>query len=197
MKIERLAFTGSTAAGRKVQRAAADSNLKHISLELGGKSASIVFEDANIDNALMHNSTFFLANNAQACSAASRLFVHESIAPSFTESLKERFLAMTATIGDPDKEQTFLGPMADKAQRDRVYEYIDGAKAEGLEVLVGGEKMKQTGYYAKPTVFLNPDVNSRVYKEEIFGPVLVVRTFKTEDEVLHLANDTEYGLSGE
>lgn len=197
MGIARIAFTGSAGAGRKVQRAAAESNLKPVTLELGGKSASIVFEDADIDNALLHNSTFFLANNAQACSAASRLFVHESIAPSFIEALKGRFTAMTVTIGDPDKDETFLGPMVDKAQLDRVYGYIDEAKSEGVETLVGGERMDQKGYYAAPTVFLNPSVNSRVYKEEIFGPVLVVRTFKTEDEVLELANDTDYGLSGE
>lgn len=196
MGIARMAFTGSIGAGRKVQRAAADSNLKPVTLELGGKSASIVFEDAEIDNALLHNSTIFLANNAQACSAASRLFVHESIAPSFIEALKGRFAAMMATIGDPEKDETFLGPMVDKAQRDRVYEYIDGAKAEGIETLIGGEKMDRAGYYATPTVFLNPDLKSRVYREEIFGPVLVVRTFKTEDEVVDLANDTDYGLSG-
>lgn len=196
MGIARMAFTGSVGAGRKVQRAAADSNLKHVTLELGGKSSSIVFDDADVDNALLHNSTYFLANNAQACSAASRLFVQESIAPSFIEALKGRFQAMAATIGDPDKAETFLGPMVDKAQMERVYEYIDGAKAEGIETLVGGERMEQKGYYASPTVFLNPDVNSRVYKEEIFGPVLVVRTFKTEEEVVELANDTDYGLSG-
>lgn len=195
MDIDKISFTGSPGSGRKVQIAAAQSNMKHVTLELGGKSASIIFEDANIENAVQHNSQNFLANNAQACSAATRLFVHESIAPKFIEALKQSFTALSGTLGDPASDQTFLGPMADTLQRARVTEYIEGAKAEGIEVLVEGTP-KSGGQYLSPIVFLNPGLNSRVYKEEIFGPVLVVRTFKTEDEVIDLANDTTYGLSG-
>ena len=196
MGIRKIAFTGSVGAGRKVQQAATASNLKHVTLELGGKSPAIVFEDANIENALFHNSQLFLANNAQGCSTATRLFVHENIAPKFIEALKAQFERVTGLMGDPNEEATWLGPMVDKAQRDRVYDYINGAKAEGIQVLVGGDDVSRTGYYAAPTVFLNPGLDSRIYKEEIFGPVLIVRTFKTEDEVVELANDTEYGLSG-
>ncbi|KAF4465158.1 aldehyde dehydrogenase [Fusarium albosuccineum] len=196
MGIGKICFTGSVGAGRKVQVAAAQSNLKHVTLELGGKSASIVFEDANLENAIQHNSQSFLANNAQACSAASRLFVHESIAPSFIEKLKQSFLRLSETIGHPTSEKTFLGPLVDKEQLDRVTEYIEGAKTEGIEILAGGDRRPGPGQFIFPTLVLNPSLDSRIYKEEIFGPVLVVRTFKNEDEVIELANDTPYGLSG-
>ncbi|KAL2694908.1 hypothetical protein Neosp_001497 [[Neocosmospora] mangrovei] len=195
MGIGKICFTGSIAAGRKVQVAAAQSNLKHVTLELGGKSASIVFEDANLENAVLHNSQSFVVNNAQVCSAASRLFIHESIAPKFIESLKQSFIQLSKTIGDPASKKTFLGPMVDKAQLDRVTEFIEGAKAEGIEILAGGEPRSGPGHFVSPTLFLNPSLDSRIYKEEVFGPVLVVRTFKTEDEVVGLANDTPYGLS--
>jgi aldehyde dehydrogenase (NAD+) len=196
MKIDKICFTGSMGAGRKVQVAAAQSNLKHVTLELGGKSASIVFEDANLENAILHNSQSFLINNAQACSAASRLFVHENIAPKFIENLKQSFIQLSKTIGDPASQKTFLGPMVDKAQLERVTEYIEGAKAEGIEVLAGGDRLPSSGQFMTPTLFLNPSLESRVYNEEVFGPVLVVRTFKTEEEVVELANGTPYGLSG-
>ncbi|KAM0546951.1 hypothetical protein ACHAPJ_010611 [Fusarium lateritium] len=196
MGIGKICFTGSVGAGRKLQVAAAQSNLKHVTLELGGKSASIVFEDANLDNAILHNSRSFLANNARACSAASRLFVHESIAPRFIEGLKQSFIQLSKTIGDPRSEGTFLGPLVDKAQLNHVTEYIEGAKAEGIEVITGGEHRSGPGHFISPTLFFNPKLDSRIYKEEIFGPVLVCRTFKTEEEAVELANDTPYGLSG-
>lgn len=196
MGISKISFTGSIAAGRKVQMAATQSNLKHVTLELGGKSASIVFEDANLESAVRNNSRNFLLNTAQACSAASRLFVHESIADDFTQKLKQSFVQYSATIGDPRSKDTFIGPLVDKMQRDRVTQFIDEAKANGIEVLVGGEQRSGPGQYVTPTVFLNPGLDSRIYREEVFGPVLVVRTFSTEDEVVKLANDTEYGLSG-
>ena len=186
----------ASVAGRKVQIAAAKSNLKHVTLELGGKSASIVFEDDDIANAVCHNSQMFLFNNAQTCSGASRVFVHERIAPTFIENVKEDFTWMSGALGDPTKPDTFLGPMVDKAQVARVDEYVQEAKSKGIEVLAGGEKRPGTGQYYTPTVLLNPDLESRVWTEEIFGPVLMVRTFKTEDEVIELANDTSYGLSG-
>ncbi|KAH8688454.1 aldehyde dehydrogenase [Ilyonectria robusta] len=198
MDVARMSFTGSVAAGRKVQMAAAQSNLKPVTLELGGKSASIVFEDANMANAIRHNSQSFLANNAQACSAASRLFVHEKIAPAFIENLKKSWTDLLGTIGDPTNTSTFMGPMVDQAQADRVREYVKGAKADGVEVLVDSieEVGARPGSFSGLTVFLNPGLDSRIWKEEIFGPVLVVRTFKTEEEAVELANDTEFGLSG-
>ncbi|KAM5382490.1 hypothetical protein ACJZ2D_002494 [Fusarium nematophilum] len=197
MDIAKISFTGSVAAGRKVQLAAAQSNLKHVTLELGGKSASIVFEDADIDNAIRHNSQNFLANNAQACSAASRLLVHESIAPAFIERLKEAWTNVSATMGDPADAKTYLGPMVDKAQADRVDDFVQGAREEGIKILVGSERTERgPGQFSAPTLLLNPGLDSRVWREEVFGPVMVVRTFKTEEEVVDLANDTSYGLSG-
>lgn len=196
MKIDKICFTGSIGAGRKVQIDAAQSNLKHVTLELGGKSAGIVFEDADLKNAVLQNSQGFLINNAQACSAASRLFIHEDVAPKFIEELKQAFVNLSNTIGDPSSDKTFLGPMVDKAQLERVTEFIEGAKSEGIQVLAGGKGRTESGQFMTPTLFLNPSTESRIYKEEIFGPVLVVRTFKTEEEVVALANDTTYGLSG-
>lgn len=196
MDIARISFTGSTAAGRKVQIAAAQSNLKPVTLELGGKSASIVFDDADLENAVKHNSQNFLFNNAQACSAATRLLVHESIANDFVENLKNAWAGLSKTIGDPADENTFMGPMVDQAQADRVKEYVEGAKADGIDVLFdGGDAAARTGSFSGPVILMNPGLDSRVWKEEIFGPVLVVRTFKTEEEALGLANDTEFGLS--
>jgi aldehyde dehydrogenase (NAD+) len=196
MKIARISFTGSAAAGRQVQIAAAKSNLKHVTLELGGKSASIVFEDANIENAIQHNSQGFLANNAQACSAASRLFVHESIAHNFIESLKQAWVQISDTMGDPVAETTYLGPLVDKRHVKHVNQFIEDAKADGIEILARGENRQPHGQYLAPLLLLNPGLESRVYKEEVFGPVLSVRTFKTEDEVIEMANNTTYGLSG-
>jgi aldehyde dehydrogenase (NAD+) len=196
MDIDKIAFTGSAATGRKVQVAAAQSNLKHVTLELGGKSPSLVFEDAPLEHAIAQNSQSFLLNSGQACSAASRLFVQEGIAPQFIEGIKQSFLQLAHSAGDPSDEKTFLGPLVDKIQRDRVTDYIKGAKADDIEVLAGGEEHTGTGQFVTPTVFLNPKDDSRIYREEIFGPVLIVRTFKTEEEALALANDTIYGLSG-
>jgi aldehyde dehydrogenase (NAD+) len=196
MDIAKITFTGSLVAGRKVQIAAAQSNLKHVSLELGGKSASIVFEDANIANAVQHNSQSFLISNGQICSAASRLFVQESIAPAFIESLKQAWTQVSGAIGNPADKNTFLGPLVDNLHAQSVTDFIDGAKAEGVEVLIGGEKREGPGAFVTPTIFLNPTLDSRIYKEEVFGPVMVIRTFNTEDEVIELANDTPYGLSG-
>jgi aldehyde dehydrogenase (NAD+) len=196
MDIVKISFTGSIGAGRKVQIAAAQSNLKHVTLELGGKSAAIVFEDADIGNAVQHNSQSFLTSNAQICSATSRLFVQESIAPAFIESLKQAWTQVSGTIGNPSDDNTFLGPLADKLHAQSVTNFIERAKAEGVEVLLGGEKREGPGAFVTPTLFLNPDLNSRIYREEVFGPVMVVRTFKTEDEVVELANDSPYGLAG-
>lgn len=195
--INKIAFTGSIAAGRKVQIAAAQSNLKHVTLELGGKSPSIVFPDADIDKAITHNTMAFLANNAQACSAASRLFVHEDISKDFLEKLKASWTQASTLVGDPMTQGTFLGPMVDQAQVEHVKKFVDRAKKEGIEVLVSGEKIPEKGAYFPPTVFVNPPLESQIWKEEIFGPVLSVRTFKTEEEAIELANDTDYGLSGE
>ncbi|VUC24188.1 unnamed protein product [Clonostachys rosea] len=197
MKIGKISFTGSSAAGRKVQVAAANSNLKQCSLELGGKSAAIVFEDAQLDNALDAMSMGFLVNSTQVCAATTRLLIHENIAETFVESLRSRFESIV--LGDPKAPTSFMGPLVDKIQFDRVNGIIEnGAKEPGVQVVTGGpsSKTKSGGFFVTPTIFLNPSTESTMWRDEIFGPVLCVRTFKDEDEAIELANDSKYGLGG-
>src|SRR5436305_2242527 len=197
MDIAKVAFTGSAATGRQVQIAAAKSNLKHCSLELGGKSPALIFDDADLENALEHNSEGFLLNSGQVCVAASRILVQEGIAPKFVQGLKGAFEKFSGAMGDASSEQVYLGPLADKKQFDRVMGFLEEGKKDHVEVLVGGVRKGEKGQFVEPTVLLNPDGKSKVYNEEIFGPVVVLRTFKTEEEAIEMANDTSYGLGCE
>ncbi|KAF2679021.1 aldehyde dehydrogenase [Lentithecium fluviatile CBS 122367] len=194
MDINKISFTGSVFAGKKVQELAAKSNLKRVVLELGGKSPSLIFPDADLDNALQHHSVNFLFNSGQACVAATRTFLHEDIAPKFIEQLKVRFQQLTHTMGPPEEANTFLGPLADGKQFDRVMKFLEVGKQEA-ELVTGGSRHGDSGFYVEPTIFLNPKDDARIYREEIFGPVITLRTFKTEEEAIQLANDTSYGLS--
>jgi aldehyde dehydrogenase (NAD+) len=197
MDIAKIAFTGSATAGRAVQVAAAKSNLKKVTLELGGKSPALVFEDADLENAVSHSSESFLRNSGQICFAASRVLVQESIAPEFIKTIKTAFEGAAKKMGDPSLPDTAFGPLADKKQFERVMGFLKDGKAEGIEVLVGGERKGDKGTFVQPTVLLNPDLKSKLYTDEIFGPVISVRTFKDEDEAIKLANDTTYGLGCE
>ncbi|KAF2651684.1 aldehyde dehydrogenase [Lophiostoma macrostomum CBS 122681] len=194
MDIDKISFTGSGFSGRKVVDAANKSNMKKVTLELGGKSPSVVFEDADIENALTGNSQGFLFNSSQACIAASRLFVQSSIADKFIEGLKARFQGASGIMGDPSEPSTMLGPLADNKQLERVLGFIETGKSEA-KLLVGGERKGDKGAFVEPTIFLNPSKDATIYKDEIFGPVLTVLTFETEEEAIKLANDTSYGLS--
>jgi len=194
MEIAKISFTGSANSGRLVQVAAAKSNLKHVSLELGGKSPAIIFADANLDNAVAHNSQGFLINSGQVCFAGSRILVQSSIASQFVKKLQTAFVGLGEKMDDPASESTFLGPLADKAQFDRVMGFLDGAKQDGIEVLTGGGRKGEQGQYVEPTILMNPDINNRVYTDEIFGPVVTVKTFETEEEAVEMANSTTYGL---
>ena len=195
MGIGKISFTGSLAAGRKVQDAATKSNLKRCTLELGGKSPAIIFSDAHLDNALDMNAKGFLVNSGQICAAASRVLVHEKIAPDFIKGLKAKFEGMSDVMGDTLDPKTALGPMADKAQYDRVMSFLETGKKSGAEVLTGGNRFGDKGCFIEPTIFLNTKAKDQIYTDEIFGPVLIVKTFKTEDEAIDLANDTSYGLA--
>lgn len=146
-------------------------------------------------NGAISNSQGFLMNTSQACIAASRLFVQSSIADKFIEMLKTHFEGAVSTIGDPSDPSTMIGPLADKKQLDRVLGFIEKGKSEA-ELLVGGERKGDKGAFVLPTLFKNPGKDSTIYREEIFGPVLSVLTFETEEEAIKLANDTSYGLSG-
>jgi aldehyde dehydrogenase (NAD+) len=196
MKIAKVALTGSVLTGRRVQDAATKSNLKKVCLELGGKSASLIFDDADLESALMDSSAAFLFNSGQVCAALSRVFVHEKIAPAFIEGLKTLFQSFVHGLGDPLDKETKLGPLADRAQFERVMSFITEGKKQGLNFAAGGSRKGEKGYFLEPTLIVDPPVSSRVYTDEIFGPVLVVKTFKTEEEAIELANDTSYGLAG-
>lgn len=192
MQIQRISFTGSVQAGRQVQIAAAKSNLKRVTLELGGKSPSIILEDADLEKALVNSSQNFLLNSAQICVAASRVFVHESIAQQFVDGLKSRFEMMAQMAGNPAESTTFLGPLADQDQSNRVVNFLNEAQSAGIQTVTGGTAKDN---FVVPTVMMNPPVDSNVWTREIFGPILCVRTFKDEEEAIRLANDTSYGLS--
>ncbi|KAK0660966.1 Retinal dehydrogenase 2 [Lasiodiplodia hormozganensis] len=202
--IAKISFTGSVATGRKIQEAAIRSNMKRVTLELGGKSPALVFADADLDNAVQQCSINFLLNSGQVCVAASRTLVQEEIADAFVERLKAVFEHTAKAMRDPTLEGAhplqFLGPMADRAQFDRVMGFIERAKAAAADadngkLLTGGGRVGDKGLFVEPTIFVNPKPDSEIYKQEVFGPVSTVRTFKTEEEAVALANDTSYGLS--
>lgn len=194
--IAKVSITGSIFAGIKVQEQATRSNLKKVVLELGGKSPAIVFRDADLDLALGCCAHGFLANSGQICAASSRLYVQAEIAPKFIESMKAEFEKAGSSLGsDPLDMSTGLGPLADHSQLDRVLSFVRSGM-ETATLLTGGKRKGNRGCFMEPTIFLNPEQDSAIYKQEIFGPVLVIKTFETEEEVINLANETDYGLSG-
>ncbi|KAJ5678631.1 aldehyde dehydrogenase domain-containing protein [Penicillium macrosclerotiorum] len=193
MRIRKISFTGSVATGKKIQVAAAQSNLKRVTLELGGKSPALVFEDADLNNALTWTINAILARSGQVCVAATRVYVQKSIAEDFIEKYKERMRTAVEKLGDPLDKATIMGPLVDKRALDRVTKMIERGKTEA-ELVVGGVRHGYQGCFIEPTVFLNPQKDAQIYTDEIFGPVAVVKTFETEEEVLKMANDTEYGL---
>lgn len=192
-KIRKVAFTGSGPVGRQVMKAAASTNLKEVTLELGGKSPNIIFEDADLETAVQWAAFGIFLNHGQACCAGSRVFVQESIYDEF----QKKFLEHTKTlkVGDPFEADTFQGPQISQVQYDRIMGYIQSGKDDGADLLLGGERFGNEGYYIQPTVFGNVNKSMKIGHEEIFGPVVVLIKFKTEEEVLEAANDTEYGLA--
>ncbi|EXJ87223.1 hypothetical protein A1O3_04182 [Capronia epimyces CBS 606.96] len=193
MRIRKISFTGSIPTGKKIQVAAAQSNLKRVTLELGGKSPALIFEDANLDNAVTWTVNGILARSGQVCVASSRVYVHESIAKEFTEKYIEKMRAAVDNIGDPQDPNVAFGPLADDAAFEKVKAMIARGETEA-QLVLGGKRKGDKGCFIEPTVFLNPKPTAQVLKEEVFGPVAVVLTFKTEEEAIELANDTEYGL---
>ncbi len=194
--IAKVSFTGSTATGRGLVEASA-GNLKRLHLELGGKGANLIFDDADIDAALQGSAFAIYHNQGQACIAGSRLLLHEKIADEFVA----RFVALTERIrlGDPMDKATEMGPLTSPEHRDRVLSYVKVAVDEGGEVLTGGGVPDgaefSSGCYVQPTVVrANPE--DRVCREEVFGPFVTVNTFASEDEAIAIANDVEYGLGG-
>lgn len=195
--LQKLAFTGSTEVGRGVYKAAMDK-LIPATLELGGKSANIFFEDAKWDMAMDGAQLGILFNQGQVCCAGSRLFVQEGIFDEFIKHLKATFEGVK--VGDPTDPTTQLGAQIYKAQQDKVLSYIKIGLEEGATLVTGGERYTENGcdkgFFMKPTILIAENNDCRVCQEEIFGPVVVVQKFKTADEVIALANDSVYGLGG-
>jgi 5-carboxymethyl-2-hydroxymuconic-semialdehyde dehydrogenase len=189
-----ISFTGETVTGSEIMRNGS-SGLKRLSMELGGKSPIIVFEDADFDRALDACIWGIFSFNGERCTANSRLFVHENIKDRFIHALKKRLFNIV--VGDPMDEKTEVGPLISKDHYEKVKSYLQIAKEEGAEVISGVVPEEfSTGNFVPPTLLLNVHNQMRVAQEEIFGPVLAVMTFKDEDEVIKMANDTKYGLAG-
>ncbi|MEL7083799.1 MAG: aldehyde dehydrogenase family protein [Cyanobacteria bacterium J06597_1] len=193
MDIDKVAFTGSTAVGHAIAVAAASSNLKRVTLELGGKSPNIVFADADIHAALegAHLGLFF--NQGQCCTAGSRLFVEESIYDEFVLCCVDR--ARRRIVGDPCDPATEQGPLVSEVQRDRVMDYIETGMREGAQLMCGGNRVGDRGYFVEPTVFADVRDDMTIAREEIFGPVMSIIKFKDVDEVIRRANSSIYGLA--
>jgi aldehyde dehydrogenase (NAD+) len=193
MDVDKIAFTGSTLVGRTILQAAAKSNLKKVTLELGGKSPNIVFDDADIDNAISWSNFGIFFNHGQCCCAGSRILVQEGIYDKFVERFKER--AAKNKLGNPFEQDTFQGPQVSQLQFDRIMEYINHGKQSGATVAVGGDRHGDEGYFIQPTVFTDVTSDMKIAKEEIFGPVVTVQKFKDEAEAIKIGNSTEYGLA--
>lgn len=190
--VNKIAFTGGTSKGREIM-AQASGTLKRVSLELGGKSPHIIFEDADVPRATMMATYGMFSLTGQACAAGSRLFVHRSLAENFIQSLLSFVPSMK--MGDPLENDSMLGPLISKSHLERVDAYVQEAKASGAKVLCGGKPAKMgDGNFYEPTILADVDPNSRVAREEIFGPVMCVFQFEDEDDVVRQANDTIYGL---
>ena len=193
MDIDKVAFTGEGSTGQLVMQAAAKSNLKRVSLELGGKSPNVVFADADLDAAVEGAYFGLFFNQGQCCCAGSRLFVEEKIHDAFVEKLVAR--AKKQRIGDPFDMATTQGPQISQEQCDRSMGYIDIGISEGANLLSGGKRVGNKGYFIQPTIFDGVKDNMRIAKEEIFGPVMNILKFKDVDEVIQRGNKTFYGLA--
>jgi len=191
MDVDKVAFTGSTEVGHIVMRSSADSNLKKVSLELGGKSPLIICDDADMDKAVVTAANGVFFNMGQVCTASSRLFVQEGIYDEFCKRLVEQGKARKQGDGFSDVD---LGPQVSDEQQDRVFGYIEKGKAEGAKLQCGGGRGKK-GYFIEPTIFTDVTDEMTIAKEEIFGPVMSVLKFKTLDEAIERANKTSYGLA--
>ncbi|OKO93681.1 Aldehyde dehydrogenase [Penicillium subrubescens] len=189
MDIRCISFTGSSLTGQKIQVAAAKSNMKHCHMELGGKSPAVVFEDADLEAAATQTQFSIQFNSGQVCVANSRVYVQESVYDKFVAIFREKFAAVK--LGDPLDPTTSHGPQIDALQYKRVQEYL-GVGQKDASLTQGGDA--NDGFFVKPTIFEKVPEDSRLMREEVFGPVVAINTFKTEEEAVQKANDTEFGL---
>ncbi len=193
MDVDKIAFTGSTEVGHLIMEAAAKSNLKRVSLELGGKSPNIVFADADADTAIQGAYFALFFNQGQCCCAGSRLYVEEKIHDQFVEKLTG--IAKSRRVGDPFDMKTHQGPQVSREQFDRVMHYIDVGNKQGAKRVVGGNRVGDRGFFIEPTVFTGVKDEMTIAQEEIFGPVMCVMPFKDVDDVVSRANKSVYGLA--
>src|SRR4051812_38395916 len=193
MDVDKVAFTGETGTGRLVMTAAAQSNLKRVSLELGGKSPNVVFADADLDAAVEGAYFGLFFNQGQCCCAGSRLFVEEKAYDAFVDKIVAK--AKARRVGDPFDPATEQGPQVSQEQYDRVMGYIDAGRTDGAKLLLGGNRVGNRGYFVEPTVFTDVRDEMKIAREEIFGPVMSILRFKDMDEVVERGNRTFYGLA--
>jgi aldehyde dehydrogenase (NAD+) len=196
LDIDKIAFTGSTLTGKQIMKTAS-VNMKNITLETGGKSPLLVFDDADLEQAAKWAHIGIMSNMGQICTATSRVLVQEGCYDKFVGFFKD-VVKSTSKVGDPFAEDTFQGPQVTKAQYEKVLGYIESGKSEGATLASGGVPNKQVGdgkgYFIEPTIFTDVKDTMKIYREEIFGPFVVIASFKTEEEALAKANDTTYGL---
>ncbi|KAI0341998.1 aldehyde dehydrogenase [Trametopsis cervina] len=191
--IGKISFTGSTLVGRKIMEGSAKSNLKRVTLELGGKSPAIIFDDAVLDKAIPWVTTGVFHQSGQICMAGSRIFVQEGIYDQFMSRFTAAVKAIN--IGDAFDPNSHQGPVVSEAHMKRVLGYIESGKTAGATVVTGGSRIGETGFFIQPTIFTDVKLDMKIVREEIFGPVCAVVKFKEEQEVIDLANDTVYGLT--
>jgi aldehyde dehydrogenase (NAD+) len=193
--VAKVAFTGSTATGKEIMKMAAGT-MKNITLETGGKSPLLVFDDADVEQAVKWTHVGIMYNQGQVCTATSRVLVQEGIYDKFVAAFKE-YVSTASVVGDPFKDDTFQGPQVTKAQFERVMSYIEDGKSEGATLVAGGEAFKDVGgkgFFVAPTIFADVKDHMKIYREEVFGPFVTISSFKTEEEAVERANDSTYGL---
>ncbi|MDY6949478.1 MAG: aldehyde dehydrogenase family protein [Pseudomonadota bacterium] len=189
--VDKVSFTGSTAVGKQIIQASA-GNLKRITLELGGKSPCIVFDDADMETAIPGAAMAIFANTGQVCFAGSRLFVQRKSFDRVVSGIAD--FAKSLKVGNGFNQTSALGPLISDKQRERVLEYIEVGRQEGAELIAGGQKVGDRGFFVEPTIFADVNANMRIVKEEIFGPVLTATPFDDMDDMIRQSNATRYGL---
>ncbi len=195
-QVDKIAFTGSTATGKEIMKLAA-ANIKNITLETGGKSALVIFDDCELDQAVKWAHIGIFSNQGQVCCATSRIIVQEGIYDKFIEEFT-KYVKEVQVVGDPFAENTAQGPQVTKAQHERVLGFAQSGKDEGAKLICGGESFTDVGdgkgYFIKPTIFADVKRDMNIYKEEVFGPFVVIASFKEEEQAIEMANETIYGL---
>ncbi|KAG5759056.1 hypothetical protein H9Q72_012813 [Fusarium xylarioides] len=193
-EVRKLSFTGSVGVGRTILASAAKSNLKRVTLELGGKGPSVIFSDADWENALVWATAGITTHNGQICAAGSRIYVQEDVYDKFVEEFSKR--TRDAVMGDPLLQETMKGPVISSTQKERIMGFIAKANSEGTQVLHGGSQTHDSkGHFVPNTAYVNVSPSASIIREEVFGPVASIAKFKTEQEVIDLANDNVYGLA--